>query len=122
MAKSARSSTRKTNNQRLKANVFGPVEAARAERLSAKLLELAAQPKPPNPESNEIKIVNDAGEEEAKMGEDNAAAEANDNSMDVDNTKPTSSKRSDKKRIEKRRKKSKIVFPKYGDKKKTKKR
>ncbi|KAI1417832.1 hypothetical protein F5Y13DRAFT_151933 [Hypoxylon sp. FL1857] len=121
MAKSARSSTRKTNNQRLKANVFGPIEAARAERLSAKLLELAAQPKPPKPESSEMKMVDDAGEEEAKIDEDTAAADANDNSMDVDNAKPISSKRSDKKRIEKRKKKSKIVFPKYGD-KKTKKR
>jgi len=46
MAKSARSSAVKSNNRRLKKNVFGPVEAARADRLSAKLLELAAQPKP----------------------------------------------------------------------------
>lgn len=46
MAKSARSSVKKNNNQRLKKDVFGPVEAARAERLSAKLLELAKQPKP----------------------------------------------------------------------------
>lgn len=46
MAKGLRSSTRKANNQRLKSNVFGPVEAARAERLSAKLMELANQPKP----------------------------------------------------------------------------
>ncbi|OTA93301.1 hypothetical protein M434DRAFT_11711 [Hypoxylon sp. CO27-5] len=142
MAKSARSSTRKANNQRLKANVFGPIEAARAERLSAKLLELAAQPKPPKPESNEMRIEDDTAEEEAKIDEDTAAADANDNSkrnqplveshgllsltsmtaMDVDSAKPTSAKRSDKKRIEKRKKKSKIVFPKYSDKKKTKKR
>jgi hypothetical protein len=46
MAKSSRSSVVKTNNQRLKKNVFGPVEAARAERLSAKLLAIASQPKP----------------------------------------------------------------------------
>lgn len=46
MAKSKRSSTRKTNNQRLAASVFGPAETARAERLSAKLLEVAKQPKP----------------------------------------------------------------------------
>lgn len=77
MAKSSRSSTRKANNQRLKSKVFGPVEAARAERLSAKLLELAAQPKPPKPEGDDVKIV-DAGEE-AKIGEDAAAANANDN-------------------------------------------
>jgi hypothetical protein len=46
MAKGARASTNKANNQQLKANVFGPVENARTERLSAKLLELASQPKP----------------------------------------------------------------------------
>jgi hypothetical protein len=46
MAKSSRASSTKTNNQRLKKQVFGPVESARTERLSAKLLELAAQPKP----------------------------------------------------------------------------
>jgi len=46
MAKSSRASTLKSNNQRLKRNVFGPVEAARAERLSAKLLALASEPKP----------------------------------------------------------------------------
>ncbi|TVY28641.1 hypothetical protein LHYA1_G002344 [Lachnellula hyalina] len=46
MAKGARASTNKANNVKLKANVFGPVENARTERLSAKLLELASQPKP----------------------------------------------------------------------------
>jgi Protein of unknown function (DUF2423) len=46
MAKSSRASSRKANNQRLKKVVFGPVETARAERLSVKLLELASQPKP----------------------------------------------------------------------------
>jgi hypothetical protein len=45
MAKGARSSTRKANNAKLKNRVFGPVETARTERLSAKLLELASQPK-----------------------------------------------------------------------------
>jgi hypothetical protein len=46
MAKGARASTKKANNARLKAGVFGPVESARNARLSAKLLELASQPKP----------------------------------------------------------------------------
>jgi hypothetical protein len=46
MAKGARASTRKANNSKLKSRVFGPVETARTERLSAKLLELASQPKP----------------------------------------------------------------------------
>lgn len=46
MAKSARASKIKTNNSKLKSRVFGPVETARTERLSAKLLELASQPRP----------------------------------------------------------------------------
>lgn len=46
MAKGARASTIKANNAKLKAKVFGPVETARTERLSAKLLELASAPKP----------------------------------------------------------------------------
>lgn len=50
MGKGLRSSVNKTNNRKLKKNVFGPVESARTERLSQKLLELAAQPKPPKAE------------------------------------------------------------------------
>ena len=46
MAKSARASGIKKNKRALKKRVFGPVETARNERLSAKLLELAQQPKP----------------------------------------------------------------------------
>lgn len=46
MGKGLRSSVNKVNNRKLKKNVFGPVENARTERLSAKLLELASQPKP----------------------------------------------------------------------------
>jgi hypothetical protein len=46
MAKGARSSTKKANNVKLKHRVFGPVETARTERLSAKLMELVSQPKP----------------------------------------------------------------------------
>lgn len=52
MAKSGRSSTRKANNRRLAATVFGPAETARAERLSAKLQELAKQPKPETSDAN----------------------------------------------------------------------
>ncbi|KAH0288389.1 hypothetical protein M436DRAFT_79266 [Aureobasidium namibiae CBS 147.97] len=50
MGKGLRSSVLKTNNRKLKKNVFGPVEAARTERLSQKLQELASQPKPPKAE------------------------------------------------------------------------
>lgn len=46
MAKGARASSIKANNTALKTKVFGPIETARTERLSAKLLALAAAPRP----------------------------------------------------------------------------
>jgi hypothetical protein len=46
MAKSVRASVQKRNKAKLRATVFGPVVDARTERLSAKLQELASQPKP----------------------------------------------------------------------------
>jgi hypothetical protein len=52
MAKSSRASSKKANNQRKAANIFGPAEAARAERLSARLLELAKQAKPESSDMN----------------------------------------------------------------------
>lgn len=46
MAKGSRASSIKANNSALKTKVFGPIETARTERLSAKLLALAAAPRP----------------------------------------------------------------------------
>lgn len=43
MAKGLRASTKKANKTLLRQNIFGPIEAARKERLSAKLLELASK-------------------------------------------------------------------------------
>jgi hypothetical protein len=93
MAKSARASGVKKNNQALKKKVFGPVESARNERLSAKLLELAQQPRTPNSEMDieptgkleatcaERRMISDnhtlAGPQDASMEtkEDNMATE-----------------------------------------------
>ncbi|EHK17723.1 uncharacterized protein TRIVIDRAFT_92613 [Trichoderma virens Gv29-8] len=107
MAKSSRSSSKKFNNQRKAASIFGPAETARQERLSAKLLELAKQAKP---EPAEMKIddeSNNAPEKEEQAG-------ADENSMEVDSKKPVRAF-STKKGINKKRKKSSIVFPKYTD-------
>lgn len=147
MAKSSRASSRKANNQRLKAKVFGPVEAARAERLSAKLMELASQPKPERPEASEMKIVDEV--DEANVDEDAPAAkEEGDDSkntphlfyghhafeisnrspaaMDVDTgkstTTPSSSKPSKGRILKRKKKSSKVVFPMYKDKKSSSKR
>ncbi|KJR86348.1 uncharacterized protein SPSK_02795 [Sporothrix schenckii 1099-18] len=114
MAKSARASSRKNNNQKLKKNVFGPVESARTERLSAKLMELAAQPAPvkeAKEDPNAMEDVADADEEPTPSDQLKEEASA----MEVDSgailKKPLG-----KKRIEKRRaKKGSIVFPKYKD-------
>ena len=46
MAKGLRASTRKKNNSALRDRLFGPAADARTERLSAKLQELAAKPRP----------------------------------------------------------------------------
>ncbi|KKA27121.1 hypothetical protein TD95_000368 [Thielaviopsis punctulata] len=100
MARSARSSALKVNNQKLKSKVFGPVEAARTERLSAKLLELAKAPKP----IHDVKMDEAAEDAEEKKADD---------VMEIDGAaKPTASKASSSKRIQKKRKakKSSIVF------------
>ncbi|KXH62195.1 hypothetical protein CSAL01_03595 [Colletotrichum salicis] len=112
MAKSARASVIKKNNQRLKANVFGPVEQARTERLSAKLLELAKAPKPER-EADTKMDVEEQDDDAAINGDDEKKeTKADDTSMDVDSAKPK--RRSG--RIQKQRKKtSKVVFPKYSD-------
>ncbi|KAK1832275.1 hypothetical protein QBC39DRAFT_257000 [Podospora conica] len=109
MAKSARSSQIKANNRRLKKNVFGPIEAARNERLSAKLQELIAQPKP------EREVEMETVDEEAKSVD--VAEKEECESMEVDGEKPATAP-SSKKRVEKKRrgKKSSIVFRKYGEK------
>ncbi|KAI0481664.1 hypothetical protein F4859DRAFT_428801 [Xylaria cf. heliscus] len=127
MAKSSRASSRKANNQRLKANVFGPVETERNARLSAKLLELAAAPKPERADNESMNIVDDTAD--ADNAEKEGATAADETAMDVDAAKTaapssksssSSSSSSKKGRIEKRRKTSKIVFPKYSDKTKKK--
>ncbi|PMB65452.1 hypothetical protein BM221_008810 [Beauveria bassiana] len=133
MAKSGRSSTRKANNRRLAATVFGPAETARAERLSAKLQELAKQPKPETSDANmegksdEItkKPASSKTNSSAPTKDADVEAEAADAgdavAMDVDK-KRAASKRIGRKRIDKRKpKKASIVFPKYSDRVKAKK-
>jgi hypothetical protein len=45
MAKSARASVTKANRTRFRQNITGPGELARAQRLSAKLQDVASKPK-----------------------------------------------------------------------------
>ncbi|GLB20184.1 hypothetical protein AtubIFM61612_010111 [Aspergillus tubingensis] len=55
MAKSVRASVTKRNRAKLRATVFGPAVDARTERLSAKLQELASQPRP-NEEKSSMEL------------------------------------------------------------------
>ncbi|OAA34420.1 putative protein family UPF0642 [Metarhizium rileyi] len=107
MAKSSRSSTKKENNRRKAASVFSPAEVARNERLSAKLLELAKQPKPESSDVNmDANAINGEDVDVAQLGDDSG--------MEID-SKPSKS-RIGKKRVDKRRqKKSSIVFTKHSD-------
>ncbi|OAA57894.1 putative protein family UPF0642 [Niveomyces insectorum RCEF 264] len=116
MAKSARASSRKTNNQKLKKNVFGPVESARTARLSAKLMELAAQPLPA-PASEDKKADGEAMEDAAEEPTPSDQLQGEALAMDVDmEAKPAKTVAAGKKRIAKRRaKKSSIAFPRYKD-------
>jgi hypothetical protein len=44
MAKGLRASTKKANRAKLRSKVFGPVEDARMQRLSSRLLDIASRP------------------------------------------------------------------------------
>ncbi|KAL4998989.1 hypothetical protein BDV10DRAFT_184644 [Aspergillus recurvatus] len=110
MAKSVRASVQKRNKAKLRSTVFGPAVDARTERLSAKLQELAAQPKPRAQENSET------GTEVAEMGtQDDSITDPSENSgaMDIDSSKVSASGRSRRSgRIQKRQRKnrSSIVF------------
>lgn len=59
MAKSVRSSVRKRNSTKLRSTVFGPAADARTARLSAKLQELASQPRPENKNTKNANVEMD---------------------------------------------------------------
>ena len=65
MAKGLRSSKLKANRAGLRSRVFGPSEDARKERLSAKLLEIVAKPKPSATEAKDTVMEEDIDGEEA---------------------------------------------------------
>lgn len=69
MAKGARASTRKRNNAALRAKVFGPAHDARTERLSAKLQEIAAKPRPETEKEMEVEQEPEEKQEPDNEGE-----------------------------------------------------
>ncbi|KAK0629856.1 hypothetical protein B0T17DRAFT_526768 [Bombardia bombarda] len=110
MAKSSRASSKKVNHQKLKKNVFGPVETARTARLSAKLLEIASQPKASKPLVDaEMDVVNEDGQD---------VPAAKEETMEVDSVAKPPVKKTGRKGIVKHiAKRSPIVFAKFGEKK-----
>ncbi|KAE8348708.1 hypothetical protein BDV28DRAFT_142916 [Aspergillus coremiiformis] len=81
MAKSVRASVQKRNRAKLRATVFGPVVDARTERLSAKLQELASQPKTDGRGKSDM--VLDSRRLNENQGE-NARAEISQSSEEMD--------------------------------------
>jgi len=75
MAKGLRATTKKNNRVKIRARVYAPVDEARTERLSQKLLELASQPRPAKTEMDV-----DAEKEVSSKDQDAQTAEE----MDVD--------------------------------------
>ncbi|EFX00445.1 GPI ethanolamine phosphate transferase [Grosmannia clavigera kw1407] len=134
MAKSARASSRKLNNQKLKKNVFGPVEAARTERLSAKLMELVAQQLPV---AKEVEGAKEAGAVEAVADSTPSAQLRDENTegmdmngplqrsasclaneaaaMDVDSAAARGTGAGTKRIVKRKVKKGSIVFRRYKD-------
>lgn len=56
MAKSARAHVVKRNRAKLRSTVFGPASDARTERLSAKLQDIASQPKPEDQKESKMEL------------------------------------------------------------------
>ncbi|CAF9919391.1 MAG: hypothetical protein GOMPHAMPRED_001776 [Gomphillus americanus] len=108
MAKSLRASRNKTNKSHLRAKVHQPVEDARIERLSAKLLELASKPK------EEVKGPDADTEEKPAQGGPDVTEETHSpglpaEEMDIDRKPVKSKPRSSRaKGVKKRR--AKVVF------------
>lgn len=88
MAKSARASSNKRNSQALRQKLFDPAAVARAERLSAKLQDLIAQPKPKDPEVMDVEQAADEEKSESKA-EDALVTEGMKKRKQIDKTRST---------------------------------
>ncbi|PYH98924.1 sulfatase [Aspergillus ellipticus CBS 707.79] len=111
MAKSVRASVSKRNKAKLRATVFGPVVDARTQRLSAKLQELASQPKP-NAERSGMEL--DITKTNDHIDKVDANVSTSNEDMDIDRSSVKNAQAHSNKsgRIQKRHKKSRssIVF------------
>ncbi|KAF5861497.1 hypothetical protein ETB97_012901 [Aspergillus alliaceus] len=112
MAKSVRASVQKRNKAKLRATVFGPVVDARTERLSAKLQELASQPKPEDQGKSDMAL--DTQENPEENAETKISQTSEDMEIDNGSMKSTQSRSHKAGRIHKRhsnrKNRSSIVF------------
>ncbi|CAF9911864.1 MAG: hypothetical protein HETSPECPRED_000470 [Heterodermia speciosa] len=116
MAKGLRSSRVKTNKSKLRAQVFGPVEDARKERLSAQLLEIASRPRAST--DSDTKMVQNDDETPFSKSEMATGTNKKDEAMDIDQDAGVKAKQPahSSRRIQKRvryKAKSSMVFPIY---------
>lgn len=117
MAKGLRSSRNKANNSRLRSKVFGPIESARKERLSAKLVELASKSQTTFRQDMNMTDGGKSTTQEAS-NESEEHTPASKEEMDIDQAKDHCStvKQSSRsaRRVEKRSKaRAAMVFPVY---------
>ncbi|ORY17689.1 hypothetical protein BCR34DRAFT_555322 [Clohesyomyces aquaticus] len=120
MAKGLRSSVKKANRTKLRSRVFGPVEAARNERLHEKLLELVNAPKPePRQKPNNMDVDPPKASADVSLpADDTLSTDDKDmpKEMDIDGDAATSAK-STKKRVHRsklnrrRKPRNQITFP-----------
>ena len=116
MAKGQRASTRKRNNANLRAK-FAPLYDARTERLSAKLQELAAQPKPAREQSMEVDEHDSRKEGKTNVDEDiDMLASTKSTAKDTTGSRKRGPTRIQKKIANRKAKKS-IVFERNSSKK-----
>ncbi|KAL9048297.1 MAG: hypothetical protein Q9162_007787 [Coniocarpon cinnabarinum] len=111
MAKSARSNARQKNNTALRNNVFGPVEQARARRLSEKLSQVVSQPTEREKQKQNEMEVERTHEESDKINPTTDAMEVDDQASKTSHTKPSNKRPS---RVQKKRRgkpHSQITFP-----------
>lgn len=109
MAKSARASTTKRNNANLRKKVFGPAHDARTERLSARLQELAAAPKPESEKPTELHTEHTDKDEQADENKSADVDMANTPAVLRSRSKSSSNKITKKKKVPRKAKHS-MVF------------
>jgi len=113
MAKSARASVTKRNNRNLRAKVFGPAHDARTERLSAKLQELAAKPRPTEDKMVDVDQSAEQGDLEQENNKGAEEMEVDARGTKANPIKPSAEKIRTKRRelkVSKRKSKHSIVF------------